>query len=103
MTPIAAQLPTCADCGRSFAGTLAARYCPEDRWRHRGKHKKYVWTEQKDEFLRERYDPDVRNRSREVAAQLGWPCWVIKKRAVQLKLTKPQRYTPWTTEELRYL
>lgn len=86
---------TCQSCGQRFAVARRgspARYCQacraaaiaaggRRRWE---KDKKYRWTPQLDELLRSRYDSHVRGRAREIAAQIGWPDWVIKRRAAAL-------------------
>lgn len=94
----------CRDCGRPFKGGPPAKYCPECRWRHRGrKVKKYDWTPERDALLRARYDGKVRNRSTEIARLFGWPAWVIKKRAGHLGLCYPIERKDWTAEETDFL
>lgn len=49
----------CEDCGRKYQAQTG-RYGPECRWKHRGKNpKKYVWTAERDQVLREKYDGRV--------------------------------------------
>jgi guanyl-specific ribonuclease Sa len=96
----------CADCGTPFLGTAPARWCPACRWKHRGrKAKKYVWTPERDQLLRERYDGKVHGRAAEISTALGWPDWVIKKHAQTLGLSYP--WSParreWTQQEERFL
>jgi hypothetical protein len=65
----------------------------------------YVWTPERDAILRARYDGTVRNRSKEIARELGWPDWVVKKRAQHLGLSRPWPTTrrDWTEAELAFL
>lgn len=96
----------CQDCRADYHGLPGGRFCPVCRWRHRGRQTKmYVWTPEKDQLLRDRYDSKVRNRAREIARQLGWPAWVIKKRASSLGLSHPwpADRRDWTPDEERYL
>ncbi len=95
---------SCKDCPRSFIGTAAARYCPDCCWKHRGRRpKKYVWTPERDQLIRERYDGKVKNRAAEIAASLGWPTWCIKKRAAALGLCYAVDRQDWTPKEERFL
>jgi hypothetical protein len=96
----------CHDCRAEFLGTTQAKYCPACRWTHRGrKTKKYIWTAEKDALLTARYDGKIRNRTLVIANQLGWPKWVITKRAAHLGLCYP--WLPdrkdWTPEEEAFL
>ena len=94
----------CRDCGTPFLGTPPARYCPNCRWRHRGRTpKKYVWTPERDQVLRERYDGRVKGQAAALAAAIGWPAWVIKKRAAALGLCYPVERTAWTPVDTRFL
>lgn len=94
----------CADCPRSFLGTAPARYCPDCRCKHRGrKALKYVWTAERDQVLRERYNGKVQGRAGEIAQDLGWPSWLIKKRAGQLGLCYAVDRKDWTKSEERFL
>lgn len=94
----------CVDCGRPIR-RRHARYCDHCRWKHRrGKIRKYVWTEALDQLLRDRYDGTVRNRAQELADRLGWPRWVIIKRAALLGLGHPQENRKaWTSKEVAFL
>lgn len=97
---------TCQDCAEAFVGGAAARLCPRCRWQHRGpKPKKYVWTDERDRQVRERYDSRVRNRAAAIASSLGCPTWVIKKRAQVLGLSTPwpADRRDWTPDEERVL
>jgi len=97
------NLLTCEDCNVQFTATLA-RWCPNCRWKHRGKTaKKYPWTPERDELLRKRYDGKVKNRAAEIARSVGWPTWVIKKRAQALGLSYPVDRKDWTPEETKFL
>jgi hypothetical protein len=94
----------CEDCGNPFEGTAAARYCPACRWKHRGRTaKKYIWTPERDQVLRERYDGKIRNRAAEIAGGFGWPTNQIKMRAGQLGLTHPAYRRDWTKAEAQFL
>jgi len=94
----------CQDCGLPFLGTAPARFCPNCRWRHRGrKPKKYPWTPERDQVLRDRYDGKVKGKAAELAALVGWPTWVIKKRAATLGLCYAVPRQDWTQEEERFL
>jgi hypothetical protein len=95
---------TCGDCGRPFIGGPYAKTGPCCRWKHRGRPaKKYVWTPERDQVLRERYDGRVKGRSAELARIVGWPAWVIKKRAATLGLCHPADRKDWTAEEEAFL
>lgn len=94
----------CADCGKPFTGGPTARYGPECRWKHRGrKPKKYVWTPERDQVLRDRYDGRVKGKAAELARMIGWPDWVIKKRAAALGLCYAADRKDWTREEAAFL
>lgn len=94
----------CGDCRRPFVGGPYAKTGPCCRWKHRGrKPKKYVWTPERDQALRERYDSKTRGAIAALAAAIGWPDWTIKKRAGQLGLTQPADRKDWTHEEVTFL
>ena len=94
----------CQNCRRPFRGGPPARYCPACRWKHRGRTStKYVWTPERDQLLRERYDGKVKGRAASIAAGLGWPPWQIKRRAAQLGLCYPADRRDWTAQEERFL
>ena len=106
----------CVECGAVFEGARAdspAKFCPGCRpkamaalqrrsWERR---KKYAWTVARDELLRSRYDGHVKGRSAEIGRALGWPSWVIKKRAAALGLTRdwPANRRAWTRQEESFL
>lgn len=95
----------CKDCGKPFLAAHAV-YCPACRWKHRGrKAKKYAWTPERDQLLRERYDGKVKGRAASIGECLGWPAWVIKKRAQELGLAHPwpADRRNWTRQEERFL
>ncbi len=95
---------TCRDCCRPFTGTAAARFGPCCRWRHRGRTAKtYVWTSERDQVLRERYDGRVKGRAAELARAIGWPPWAIKKRAAALGLCYAVDRKDWTPAETAFL
>ncbi len=63
---------------------------------------KYEWTSTRDQLLRDAYASKKTGRIRRVAHALGWPVWVVKRRANALELChKPQR--PWTIADQRFL
>jgi hypothetical protein len=94
----------CHDCGRLFLGGPRARFCPACRWKHRGrKPTLYLWTSERDQLLRERYDGKVKGRAASIAECLGWPAWQIKKRASQLGLSVPANRKDWVLQEERFL
>jgi len=64
--------------------------------------KKYFWTPEQDAFIREHYDSANKNRSKELAAALGVPRWVVNRRARDLGLSKLKE-RPWSPAELEYL
>ena len=95
---------SCKDCRKPFLGTKTAQYGPCCRWKHRGQiRKKYEWTADRDELLRTRYDGIIKGRAAEIATVLGWPTWVIKRRAAELGLTYHLDPKPWTKEEEAFL
>lgn len=64
---------------------------------------KYIWTPERDQLLRERYDGKVKGRAAAIAAGFGWPRWVVAKRAAQLGLCYPADRREWTATEERFL
>lgn len=66
---------------------------------------KYIHTEATDAAIRDRYDGRVRNRTLAIARTLGWPKWVICKRAAELGCTRPRAADrrDWTAAEEKYL
>lgn len=98
----------CQACGAAFTGGLhpPARFCPACRLTKRvGRPPRcYIWTPAADALLRRRYDGRVRHRARDIAQQLGWPVWTIKKRAAVLGLCQPRSpWRDWTAEEDAFL
>ncbi len=65
--------------------------------------KKYTWTAERDQVLRDRYDGTIKGRAAEIAVVLGWPTWAIKRRAAELGLTYHVDPKPWTKEEEAFL
>lgn len=64
----------------------------------------YDWTSERDALVRSRYDSRVRGRAAEIARSLGWPVWVVKKRARELCLLGPRaRWQDWTSSEVAFL
>lgn len=99
--PIAVR--TCADCPGRIA-RLYARYCDNCRWRHRGRRTKWVWTPERDQLLRERYDPKIPGTPKRLAAALGVPRHAVVKRAGFLGLAKLAKdRKPWTPADVAFL
>jgi hypothetical protein len=63
----------------------------------------YAWTPERDQVLRERYDGRTRGAIAVLAQSIGWPGWVIKKRAAALGLTHAVDRKDWTPEETAFL
>lgn len=102
----------CENCGEPYVGLPVSRYGPCCRWRFRGrKAKKYVWTPEKDEYLRRAWEARPKKSGKHgrfrdavaLASGWGWPGWVFHKRAAQLGLTEPRERRDWTEEEERFL
>ncbi len=95
----------CQDCRQPFLAGAYARWGPCCRWKHRGRRaKKYVWTPDRDQVVRDRYDGRVRRRADEIGRALGWPAWAVKKRAAALGLTHPPAdRREWTAQEEEFL
>jgi len=91
-------------CGACFLGGPLSSIClacrATSRWRSRPK--KYDWTPERDTLLRRRYDVRVKGRSITIAAELGWPKWVIVKRARELGLSRTKEAV-WTDEQKQFL
>jgi hypothetical protein len=60
--------------------------------------KKWFWNDIADGLLRRMYDPTVKGRSQEIAAQLRVPRWAINRRAAALGLSRPKD-RPWSVED----
>lgn len=97
----------CAVCGDTFEAKYArtCQPCASNKrlsalWNGR---KKYVWTPEKDAYLRQHYDGKIYGRAAKIAAKWGWPKWAIKKRAAQLALCYPADRRDWTAEEEAFL
>ena len=91
-------------CGKTFTGGPYAKWGPCCRWKHRGrKPKKYLWTPERDQVLRERYDGRKKGTAAALAHAIGWPTWVIKKRAATLGLCYAVERKAWTVEETAFL
>jgi hypothetical protein len=94
----------CTDCGASYEGLVGGKYGPCCRWKHRGRTAKlYVWTPERDQVLRERYDSRTRGAIATLARGIGWPPWVIKKRARTLGLTHSVDRKDWSEPETTFL
>lgn len=102
----------CNDCQQSFAATVCtARYCPGCRSAHQGAATgrggippKYRLTEEGAAYIRAHYNPHVKGRAQEIAAQFGWPAWAVRKHAARLGLSmgKPPDWTEAEAEFLRW-
>lgn len=64
---------------------------------------KYAWTAERDQVLRERYDPRARGAIAQLAGEFGWPPWVLKKRAGALGLSREAHPKAWRAEEIAFL
>lgn len=93
----------CEDCGRPFTAGKYARWGLCCRWKHRGKPALYVWTPERDQVLRERYDNRVKGRATELARMIGWPKWAITKRAQRLGLAHAIDRRAWTEADTAFL
>ena len=97
---------TCVVCRRTFQGTARANYCPGcSRLNAQTKRRKYRVDERVKQLLTDRYDSRVKGRAAEIAAELGWPTWAVKKVAKTLGLSRPwpSDRRDWTPEEIEYL
>lgn len=101
----------CLECGKGFLGGPTAkrcRRCRADRHTERMRlfwatRKKYIWTPERDQILREKYDGRIKGRADEVARQLGWPSLAIKRHASELGLSHPSTRQDWTPQEEAFL
>ncbi|MBW3671478.1 MAG: hypothetical protein KY432_07370 [Acidobacteria bacterium] len=97
----------CQDCGERFDAYVTARFCRSCRYkpsnRRGGKKKKYEWTPERDQILREEYDGTIKGRAAEIGQRLGFPGWVVRKRASLLGLTRPADRREWTEQETAFL
>lgn len=92
----------CQGCGKA-TGRRYAIFCDACRRRSRGAVGRYAWTEERDQVLRERYDPRVPGRGAEIAESLGLPVWAVKRRAALLGLTHPQAKRDWSPQDIGFL
>lgn len=104
MTTVPTPRP-CADCGAAFDAKYA-RFCSECTYkpanRRAGRVRAYAWTPERDKILRDHYD-GKKGTAQRIARLLGWPRWVISKRAAALGLTQPKDYKPWRAAEVEFL
>lgn len=103
LRPIASR--TCAQlgCGAVFEARHA-KYCEKCRHdlKSRPSPKKlYFWTPERDAIMVARYDSNVRGRANEIAQRLGFPAWLVKRRAAHLGLSRltTESRQPWTPTE----
>lgn len=92
-------------CGSDADGRYA-RFCAACRWRRRLKTPKYCWTPDKDVYLRQHYSPMVRRCGERIGARWGFPGWVVRRRASELGLARPNwRMTSraWTDTEIAFV
>lgn len=90
----------CSQCRSEPRSGPYAKYCAECAKRRRRKPAKHRWTKDLDDLLRRRYDGSVRNRLRELAAEIGFPPWTVARRARLLGLARPMPdRRPWTESE----
>jgi hypothetical protein len=86
--PKPAESRICDDCRETFTAKYA-RWCPNCRWRHRGRYpKKRIWTPEHDAYLFKHWDIRNRRSTTKIAAHFGWPRWAINKRAQHLGLAR---------------
>jgi|GEM_PF-1001592 len=71
----------------------------------RGGKRKYFWTEEQDEFMRQHYNGKVAGRAAWIAKEFDdwYPVWQIKKRAGVLGLTVAADRRNWTEVEEKFL
>jgi hypothetical protein len=83
-----------------------ARFCDGCRARRRRKPAKYVPTPQIDALIRETWQGKAwgLKAARIVAARVGWPHWIVKKRAVALGVVRQRKKEPaWSATEISVL
>lgn len=96
----------CEICG-SATGLKLAKYCPEHRAARRHKRSKWVPTPKIDALITEAWqDPVLHGKAagKWVAEKIGWPVWMVKRRARILGLVRRQKKAPtWSTYEISIL
>jgi hypothetical protein len=106
LLPCNAAERICVDCGDPFPAGKSAKYCPTCRPLNRApKRTKYVLDGALIEVLRQRYDTRVRGRVAQIAGQLGWPTFAVKRAAHLLGLSQPwpADRRDWTAAEVAEL
>ncbi len=103
----------CQSCRSSWRGCPGGRWCPscrgvqlrDQRERYWATHKKYLWTPERDQYLRQHYDGRIKGRAKEIGDRWGWPKWLINRRAALLGLSHawPLRGRAWTKAEEAFL
>ena len=92
------------DCSPSVR-LMLGKYCDTSRARTRGR-RKYVFTDQIDQLIREIYlshrDAKTRPGIQLLAKRVGMPHWALKKRARELGLARTKEL-PWSEPELQIL
>lgn len=88
----------CADCGVDTGGK-ERRFCPDHRWQHRKRPRKYLWTPEADAYLLAHYDVRNRGCTLRIAAHLGFPKHTVVKRAAALGLGRGTKEPNWTREQ----
>jgi hypothetical protein len=91
----------CEGCHTVFQAKCA-RWCPDCRWRVRGRRTKYHWTPERDAYLLAHWDIRRKERSTEIAAHFGWPRWVITHRSRAIGLSRAKEPN-WTAEQEAFL
>lgn len=98
--PISSRCCAQEGCGSVFEARHA-KYCPkcrDDRKSIPSPRKLYHWTPERDAVLLQHYDSRVKGRAVELAKRIGFPCWLVKRRAAHLGLTRltTESRQPWT-------
>ena len=93
----------CRDCGGTFTAGPYARWCPDCRWKQRGRTGKFLWTPERDDLMRRRYDSRVKGRVAEIATILQFPKWAVTRRAQLLDLAHTVDRKEWMPKEEKFL
>lgn len=64
---------------------------------------KYPATPETDAILRRHYDSRARGRIDQLARRIGWPAWVVQRRAQELGLTRSMDRRVWSEDERKNL
>jgi len=96
----------CEACGQEFRGRAGRLYCLGcSKLSAARRRSKYPITVEVKALLQARYDTRIPGRVAEIAAQLGWPAWMVKRAARLLGLTHPAPAgrRNWTLAEVAVL